>query len=846
MGRRLDDARLAALVGQVRVDFQLTPVRDQGLPEDRPALIQRLARTGASETRAEASSLVLSTLFDDIWGKPALLLEARIPRSISTRGAAALRFAFGSVLSVGLVLILAMLLFLETLIVRPLRGLTTHISAIGAHGDLKLRLGSKRRDEVGMLAHEFDTMLDRLERDNRQREEAEAAVRNSEALFRATIEATGEGLLVVDQEGRITHYNQCLVEMLELPDDLMAKRDFAEVSQFLSGHLEGGIAPKMDDVETLRFTDGRIIERYAVPLIREGEVAGQVYNFQDVTERETSAHRLAQHADQLELANRRLRESTAQAEQLALEAQAATVAKGSFLANMSHEIRTPLNGVIGMTGLLFDTPLDETQREYAQIIQSSADILLALLNDILDYSKMEAGKLTLETIDFDLRALMEEVLEISCVKTEEKGLELACLVHHDVPSLLRGDPGRLRQVLLNLVGNAGKFTYQGEVVIRAKLVEETEHEATIRFEVQDTGIGIPADRVDYLFQSFSQVDSSTTRKYGGTGLGLAICKQIVEQMGGEIGVESVPDKGSTFHFLIPLAKQPKETQRPLPPPESLAGRRILIVDDNATNRFVLREMLYHQGCEVSDAGNGTEAMHLLREAAAAGQPYDLAILDMMMPEIDGETLGRNIQADPAIAGTLLVMLTSIGERGDAVRLKEAGFTSYLTKPVRGSQLYQCLGMALGLRDSGADTKKAPLVTVHTLAEHRRRLRVLVAEDNVVNQMVALKILEKLGCLGEAVSNGQEALDALERGGYDLVLMDIQMPEMDGIAATQAIRERESVSGAHIPIIAMTAHAMAGDRERCLGAGMDNYVSKPVRAPELAEKIDKVIALGARE
>lgn len=668
----------------------------------------------------------------------------------------------------------------------------------------------------------------------RARASAEKGLRESEARTRLIIEAATEAFVSMNQEGAITGWNAQARTTFGWAAEEVLGRKVADVivppelrdahHLGLTNFLETGDGPLLNrhvEVEAMHRDGGR----FPVELVlwAVGSDGGWSFNafVVDITERKKTEQELA-----------RAHEHVLEASRL----------KSEFLANMSHEIRTPMNAVVGMTGLLLDTDLSDEQREYAEILRSSGEALIALINDILDFSKVEAGKMQLEEIDFDLRTAVEDVGVMLAEQAHAKGLELAVLVQPKVPSVVRGDPGRVRQILVNLVGNAIKFTESGEVLVRVVVAEEALRDLVVRFEVADTGIGLAREQQEYIFSSFTQADSSSTRRYGGTGLGLAICKQLSELMGGEIGVESEPGAGSTFWFTARFEKGSTESLQSLKKRSSLRGLRVLIVDDNATNRRVLTENVKSWGMDPACASSGPEALDALRATAQGGKPFAVAILDFHMPEMNGLQLARAIRDDASIEAIRLVLLTSAGQLGDARAARRAGIEAYLTKPARPSSLYDCLAVLTGMEPEAVSST---VVTRHTLAEARARARahVLVAEDSDVNQKVAVRMLEKLGHRVDVVSNGLEAVEAVSRLPYDAVLMDCQMPEMDGYEASMRIRQMDAPAKA-IPIIAMTAGAMQGDREKCLAAGMNDYVSKPVKLEELGAILNRWIEADA--
>jgi PAS domain S-box-containing protein len=716
-------------------------------------------------------------------------------------------------------------------------------------------------DHRGHASHILSTKLPIRDKDGRitglagvgiditEQKRANAELRTSRELFMLLLDSIPEGIYGIDVEGTCTFCNPSCTRLLGYQEaaELLGKN-----MHFLMHHtrpdgthypvaechiyeaFRRGEGTHIDD-EVLWRRDGTSFpaEYWSYPMLRDGNVIGTVVTFVDITQRK-----------QAELVLRDARQA----------AEAANRAKSEFLANMSHEIRTPMNGIMGMTELALDTELNHEQRGYLNLVKSSSESLLVLLNDILDFSKIEAGKLDMEIIEFGLRDCLDDAMKAMSIRAHEKGLELACHILPEVPDALRGDPTRLRQIVTNLIGNAIKFTSQGEVLLRVETQQETGDQTTLYFSVRDTGIGIPPEKQARIFEAFTQADNSTTRKYGGTGLGLSICSRLVERMNGRIWLESEPGRGSTFHFTARFGLQKTFSgKRASIGLETLHGLSVLIVDDNATNRQILKEMLTGWKMRTAEANGGHSALALLKQARAEGRPFSLVLLDAQMPEVDGFQVAKQIMQDPGLSSPVLIMLTWAGFRGDAARCRELGIRAYLPKPIKHSDLLQAIQTVLngaGDTNSGKPANLPPkpeqsaLVTTHSLREGRKHLNILLAEDNHVNQVVAVRLLQKRGHKVVLVETGKAVLEASRNGSFDLILMDVQMPEMDGLEATGRIRENEKITGKHIPIVAMTAHAMVGDRERCLAAGMDGYISKPLSVKELFETIESVLRVPA--
>ncbi len=679
------------------------------------------------------------------------------------------------------------------------------------------------RDANGMIIGTFG-----VSRDVTEQKQAEQKLARERDLLRTIINQLPDLIFVKDRVGRFVTVNQALLNLmgLETEDQLIGKSDFdflplEIVCNYIADDqlvMRTG-EPLLDQEEVSQTREGAELWFLTtkVPLRdSDGTIIGLVGIGHDITSRKKAAQELISAKESADAANR---------------------AKSDFLANMSHEIRTPMNAIIGMTELLLDTDIDDSQRDYLKMVQASGESLLSIINDILDFSKIEAGKLELDECVFDVREGLGDTMKTLALRAHAKQLELAFRVEPDVPQCLIGDGGRLRQIIVNLVGNAIKFTEQGEVVVEVTSIEMLDNQVRLQVCVRDTGIGIPEEQQKRIFNEFEQADTSTTRRFGGTGLGLAISSRLVRIMGGELWMESQIGVGSQFHFTVALGRADADFNH-FAELVVVGGTRVLVVDDNATNRQILCEMLKNWGMQPEAMENASQGLERLQQAEGAGTPFGLVLSDVQMPDVDGFEFVEWVRGTPAVANTPVIMLTSGGRNGDAARRIELKVAERLMKPVKQSELFDAIVRVLGVTSAERESAKEPAES--ETAQPLDSLKVLLAEDNVVNQKLAVGVLEKQGHTVQVVPNGQAALERLEEEEFDLVLMDVQMPILDGLAATRLIREQEQITGDHLPIIAMTAHAMKGDREECLNAGMDEYIAKPIRVSAMQEKFVEVI------
>jgi two-component system sensor histidine kinase/response regulator len=756
---------------------------------------------------------------------------------------------------------------LQRPISNPILELAWTTKMVTSTRDYSIRAGKHSEDEVGTLIDGFNEMLGQiqirdselrharedlerrvdertieLEQEVADRQRAQEALHESEGRIRLLLDSTAEAIFGIDRDGNFSFCNPATLRLLgyESGGALLGKQAHEMMHH---SHADGTpyplekcpIVPSRQtgeeihsDSEVFWRSDGTCFpaEFWAYPIRKEGEIVGAVITFLDITERKRAQAALLEAKEVAEAASR---------------------AKSEFLANMSHEIRTPMNGIIGMTELALDTSLTAEQRDYLSLVRSSADSLLHVINDILDFSKIEAGKLELEKTEFEIRDLFRDTLKTLAQRADEKSLELCARVSPKVPKILIGDPTRLRQLVVNLVGNAVKFTEEGNIVLNTELEESIGDEVRLHISVSDTGMGIPPEKQHVIFESFAQADGSTTRRFGGTGLGLTISRQLVELMGGRMWVESEVGKGSTFHFTCNFQQGTatvSEEERIAG--QALPGLNVLIVDNKSVNREILAEMLTNWGMNPTLADSGAGALDLLEAAKNAGYPFPIVILDARMPKVDGFQVLQRIRSNPGLAGAVIMLISANRRLADAERCRQLGVKQYLTKPVGQSEILDAILSALGL---GVVEDRLIVTSAHVPEKPKGPpLNILLSEDNPVNQKLAIRLLEKAGHRVTLASTGREAVKAWENSGtpgFDIVLMDIQMPEMDGMEATAAIRDREKNSGKHIPIVAMTAHAMRGDKERCLASGMDGYISKPIHPDGLFGEIERCLAATER-
>jgi len=848
-GRYMTNNELQQISELLLVKIKLITLEETNRDFRLAAIREALTKGSYSIVQAENKRVVDGYFLEkDFLGQPAFLLKVSCPRSIYARGEQARLSSLAALGFFGTIFLLLGTGFLHKALLSRLASLSSTVREIASRKTVSTRVAVMGKDELAGLGRDINIMLDGLEQSETERLRSEEKLRNM-------VEVASDWMWEVDAQGRYTYASGQVARILgyepeeiigKTPLDFMPPEEAQRVGEIFS-RIVADKAPIcfLENLNLHRDGHPVVLETNGVPVFSgSGEFQGYVGMDRDITARKQAEAALRQARDdaervnaELEQTNVLLQKSIQDANQMAVEAEAANAAKSAFLANMSHEIRTPMNVILGMTDLALQTKLNEEQKEFLREVQQAADTLLALINDILDLSKIEAGKLQIESVALELRDTVMDAAKIMAVKAHQKNLELTCQIAPEVPEYLLGDPLRLRQVLINLLGNAIKFTERGEIAIHGEVITQTEQQVFLHFTVRDTGIGIPQHKQREIFEAFTQADGSTTRKYGGTGLGLTISSQLVRMMGGQLWVESTPNQGSTFHFTGRFNLQDIAAVQIVAPPEDLLGLPVLVVDDHPSNRKIMEKMLLHWRMRPVCADGAAEAFEEIAKAKSKGRSFALILMDANMPEMDGLDLAKKINQFH-LPDCKIILLTSSGQFEDPSYYRSLGIAACLAKPIRESDL---LRTVITLMNGPRPEKIMPPVKTVPGAGPGRQLRILLAEDNRPTQKLMLHILEKRGHLVTLANHGLEAVEHYKSGPFDLILMDAQMPEMDGLQATAAIREIERGRGGHTPIIALTAHAMQGDKEHCLASGMDAYISKPVNPGELFAAIAGLLA-----
>lgn len=845
MGRYLDDGQIEQLAERTHLNLAFRRIEGEPLPGDFSVAKRVLTRGNEFFTRPLNNDYIAGySELRDIYGKPALLMRVDLPRDIYHQGQISLRYLMAWLLVAGIVFGAMTWLFLEKLVLSRLVRLSGEVGGIGTSGDLAARVTEKGNDEVSMVAEKINEMLGALET---SRNGLQEALSRFEAVVDKTPLVAIQGF---NREGTILYWNDASRDLygLEAREVLGRRIQDAILNDDAIPEFENSVHEVWDTGEddppeewVVRLANGESRTLLGTLFaVHQGDRVVEIFAMEvDITDRKKAEEKVESANRELEDVNAQLQEAIEHAQQLALAAQSANVAKSEFLARMSHEIRTPMNAVIGFTDMLIETSLTEEQTDYAHTIRRNGEALLALINDILDFSKIEARQMDLESIDFDPEVTAYDVCETIYPRVKHKEVEILCRIGNEVPAHVSGDPGRFRQVLINLMGNSAKFTDSGEIELSLDVEEEENDRLKLHITVRDTGIGIPETKFEDIFEVFQQVGSFTTRKYGGTGLGLAICRQLARLMGGDVWAEPGQSKGALFHFVGWFEKAEERVEKRFKR-ASLAGKKVLVADDNKTNLEIMKHILECAGMRCVGLRESTQVVSSLLQHVENGDPFDLCILDIQMPEVSGYQVAHQIRSMQYPLSRLPLLAFSSSTHYGAKMSQQAGFDGFLLKPARREKLLEMMENLLSKEKSESAVQQESIITQYTLLEEAKQsVRILLAEDNPASQKLARMMLSKAGYAVDVADNGRAAVD-LYLGSpdrFDLIFMDVQMPEMDGLQATRAIREAGFVQ---VPIIAMTANAMEGDREECLNAGMSDYVAKPIRRDVVYEVIKKWI------